>query len=50
VINALGILVFNKEFEGNKLIDLNINQPAGVYFIEIVGDHTNKTVRRIFIQ
>jgi hypothetical protein len=50
VINALGVLLFSKEFEGNKLIDLNINQPAGVYFIEIVGDNTNKTVRRIFIQ
>lgn len=49
VINALGVLVLSKEFDGNKLIDLNINQPAGVYFIEIVGDNTQKTVRRISI-
>jgi hypothetical protein len=48
--NALGVLVFDKMFEGNPLIDFNINQPAGLYFIEIVGDNTAKTIRRISIQ
>jgi hypothetical protein len=50
IINALGVLVFSEEFGGSKLIDLKINQPAGIYFIEIVGDNTPKTVRRISIQ
>lgn len=50
ILNALGILVFEKEFEGNELIDLKLNQPAGVYYIEMIGDNTHKTVRRIFIQ
>jgi hypothetical protein len=50
VINALGVLVFEKEFEGNELIDFKLNQPAGVYFIELTGDNTNKIVRRILIQ
>jgi len=50
VINALGVLVLEKEFDGIKLIDFNINQPAGVYFIEMIGDNTYKAVRRILIQ
>lgn len=50
VINALGVLVLEKEFEGSKLIDFNASQPAGVYFIEMIGDNTYKSVRRILIQ
>lgn len=50
ILNALGVLVFEKEFEGNELIDFKLNQPAGIYFIEMTGDKTNKTVHRIFIQ
>ena len=50
VISALGLLVFEKEFEGDELIDFKLNQSAGVYFVEIIGDNTNKTVRRILIQ
>lgn len=50
VINALGVLVLEKEFDGIKLIDFNINQPAGVYFIEMIGDNTYKAVRRVLIQ
>ena len=50
VINALGTLVFNQEYGPGSLFDFNINQPAGVYYIEIVGDSSQKTVRRIIIQ
>ena len=49
VINAMGVLVFSKEFRANMLIDFNINQAAGVYFIEIVGDYSQKTVKRILV-
>lgn len=50
VTNALGVLIFEREFEGNDVIDFQLNQSAGVYFIEMIGDNTNKTVRRILIQ
>jgi hypothetical protein len=50
VINAVGKLVFEKKYGPGSLFDFNINEPSGVYFIEIVGDSTQKTVRRISIQ
>jgi len=50
VINAVGDLVYNEEFAENKLIEFSIEQPAGVYFIEIVSDNNQKTVHRILVQ
>lgn len=50
IINTIGELVCEKGFEGNELIDFKLNLSAGVYFVEMIGDHTNKTVRRILIQ
>jgi len=50
VMSALGVLLFQEEFVGNELIDFNLNQPAGVYFIEMIGDNANKAIRRVFIQ
>jgi hypothetical protein len=49
-MSSLGELVYEKGFEGNELIDFKLNLTAGVYFIEMIGDSTNKTVRRILIQ
>ncbi len=48
IFNVMGVLVLNEEFEGNKLI--NVNQAPGVYFIEFVGDDTQKFVCRIVVQ
>jgi hypothetical protein len=45
----MGDLVYNEEFVENKLIEFSIEQPAGVYFIEIVSDNNQKTVHRIII-
>jgi hypothetical protein len=50
VTNAAGTLVFFTEYGPNSLIDFNINQPAGVYFIEIIGDDTHRNMCRIIIQ
>jgi hypothetical protein len=50
IMSSLGELVYEKGFEGNELIDFKLNLPAGVYFVEMIGDSTNKTVRRILIQ
>lgn len=47
IFNVMGVLVLNEEFEGNKLI--NVNQAPGVYFIEFVGDDTQKFVCRIVV-
>jgi hypothetical protein len=50
IMNALGVLVFEKEIEENELIDIKLNQPAGIYLIEILGDNTHKTTRPIVIR
>ncbi len=50
IMCSLGELVYEKGFEGNELIDFKLNLPAGVYFVEMIGDSTNKTVSRILIQ
>jgi Secretion system C-terminal sorting domain len=49
VINAIGTLVFNQEYGPNNLFDFDVNQPAGVYLIEIIGDNTQKNVLRVLI-
>jgi hypothetical protein len=49
VINTIGTLVFNQEYGPNNLFDFDVNQPAGVYLIEFVGDNTQKNVIRVLI-
>jgi hypothetical protein len=50
IMSSLGELVYENGFEGNELIDFKLNLTAGVYFVEMIGDSTNKIVRRILIQ
>jgi hypothetical protein len=50
VFNELGVLVFDKVFEGQESIDFDLNQPAGVYFIEFAGENAQRTSRRIVVQ
>jgi hypothetical protein len=50
VINELGVLVFEKNLLGDELNYINLNQPAGVYFFELIDENAHRTVHRIVIQ
>ena len=50
VINELGVLVFEKNLLGDELNFINLNQPAGVYFLELIDENAHKTIQRIVIQ
>jgi len=49
-VNDLGVLVFDKVVEGSESIDFDLNQPAGVYFIELINENSHRTARRIVVQ
>jgi hypothetical protein len=50
VLNELGVLVFDKVVEGSESIDFDLNQPAGVYFIELIDENSHRTARRIVVR
>jgi hypothetical protein len=46
----LGVLVFEKDLLGNGLNHIHLNQPAGVYFLELIDENAHKTIQKIVIQ
>ncbi|MFY7879025.1 MAG: T9SS type A sorting domain-containing protein [Lacibacter sp.] len=50
VFNELGVLVVEQNLKGGELYDFNLNQPAGVYFIELTDENAHKAFHRIVIQ
>jgi hypothetical protein len=50
VINELGVLVFEKKLLGDELNYINLNQPAGVYFLELIDENAHKTIHKIVIE
>jgi hypothetical protein len=50
IYNELGVVVFDKFFEYKESIDVNLNQPAGIYFIELIDENAQRKAHRIVIQ
>jgi hypothetical protein len=50
VINELGVLVLDKELQESELNNFKLNQPAGMYLLELTDENGCRTIHRIIIQ
>jgi hypothetical protein len=50
VINELGVLVLDKKLQESELNNFKLNQPSGMYLLELTDENGRRTIHRIVIQ
>ncbi|PCI94134.1 MAG: hypothetical protein COB15_14830 [Flavobacteriales bacterium] len=43
--NSLGQVLFSKNYASTNFINLGINAPSGIYFLQLESDEESKTIR-----
>ena len=47
IYSSLGQLIQTRTFENSDQIQMKLNQPSGIYFVECINDNGNKYIRKL---